>query len=894
MLFTLLKNNLLMAGCCMLLLISVQTRAQVSVSGTVTDTTGMPIAGASISLVKKTKGLVVSYSITDNKGGYHLRSNDVSIGDTLIVQAFMLGFGRRTVAVTRPEQSADFELHPTTFSLPEVRVQNKRIFLKLEGDTISYSVSDFVSPQDRVLGDIIKKLPGVEMDENGKITYNGKDINRFYIDGENLLDGRYNIATKTIPSDMVDKVQVLENHQPIKSLKNIVPSNDPAMNIVLKDKAHLKPIGQGDLLLGLPDLYNGNINVMLFRKKLQFINYYKFNNTGADLGYDVISHFGGGQDNIPSPLMSIGAGNPPLSKARYLFNNSGIINLNNLVKLENNLQLRINASYLYDHVYQNSSSSVSYFVPGDTVIHYDEKQYVRTVANTFRTQFTLTANETKYYLNDVVLLENTPQEVYGNLQATGSNDINQQLSGTVTNVSNELNYVKTFRNNRAIEGYAYMNEVHNPATLQVMPGLNADVFNHGNPFAALIQQAAIPTFYTNNYLTYRTGVKFRQSYKLGFDYRAQQLNSVLQAQQTGGSQAAVADSFTNNLKWNRSNVFVRCDYGFVTRRIEIFLSIPMSVMYTNYSSRTAQAEVTNIPVSPSLSAKVNVGRESYFSGLYAHNTKWGDIQTMYDGYLMQNYRSFMANVPFIRETGMNNVTLAYYFKNTLKIFFFNINVSYSSMNANSIADNSYSSVLQQAKNIPFTSITENKSITGGISKYIFSLQTTFSAKAAVSQSTANQLLNGNLLKSLNTSFTFGGGLNSKITSWCNFSYTNSFSTYTNKPEDISHGGTTSTQEVITSQQQAELALTLRKNLFLKLNGEYYFAHYTGVRDNNALFADATFTYKWNKLKTDIEFSLYNLAGTDEYTSITASANIISAYTYHIRPRMAAVKFLFRF
>jgi len=159
----------------------------------------------------------------------------------------------------------------------------------------------------------------------------------------------------------------LENHQPINVLKDLVKSESAAMNIVLKDKARLKIIGTGDAAVGTPGVYNGTANTMLFKKQVKFINYIKLNNTGNDLADEVINHFG--FDNQPPPqlLSANSAGNPDLFKKRYLFNNVGLVNVNDLVNLKKDLQLRINSFYLFDRQLQSSQYSSTYFLPNDTI-----------------------------------------------------------------------------------------------------------------------------------------------------------------------------------------------------------------------------------------------------------------------------------------------------------------------------------------------------------------------------------------------------------------------------------------------------------------------------------------------------------------------------------------------
>ena len=291
--------------------------AQVSVKGSVADSLGKPLPSVSISL-KKNNGVIVSFAITRASGSFFLRNTTVHPGDSLWLEANAIGFDKQVFEILDSLQEFNITLHSSTHLLPNVKVTNTKLILKKEGDTLNYDVAAFSTKQDRVIGDVIKKLPGVEVAENGQISYGGKPINRFYIDGENLLDGRYNIATSSVPSDAVAKIQVLENHQPIKAIKELQKSESAAMNIVLKDKARLQVMTSGSAALGLPGIYQFSAYSMLFRKKIKYINYSKFNNTGEDLSDMQFNHFGSGYSNAPE-LLSINTGISPglLKKGGY-------------------------------------------------------------------------------------------------------------------------------------------------------------------------------------------------------------------------------------------------------------------------------------------------------------------------------------------------------------------------------------------------------------------------------------------------------------------------------------------------------------------------------------------------------------------------------------------------
>ncbi len=116
--------------------------------------------------------------------------------------------------------------------MEEVFVKDPMMFRK--GDTIVHDVEQFANKNDRTLADVIKRMPGLEIDESGKIKYQGKDVNQFTVEGKDLMQGRYGIIPNAIPHKDVGKLEVIENNQPIKILKDKVPSENAGINIKLK------------------------------------------------------------------------------------------------------------------------------------------------------------------------------------------------------------------------------------------------------------------------------------------------------------------------------------------------------------------------------------------------------------------------------------------------------------------------------------------------------------------------------------------------------------------------------------------------------------------------------------------------------------------------------------
>ncbi|HEY6901955.1 MAG TPA: carboxypeptidase-like regulatory domain-containing protein, partial [Puia sp.] len=391
------------------LLLSIAGFSQ-SIRGTVRDSAGKTVPYASINLRNSVSNRIVGYAVTDAGGGYTLQIPAGTPLSGLVIEATSIGYKSLSRPVGDVRLAYDFTLSVSANQLRSVEIKSSRPVLRMHGDTLGYKVSEFAGAQDRVIGDVLKKLPGITIGTDGTVFYNGKAISNLYINGDNLLDDRYNIATTTIPHGVVEQVQVIQNDQPIKVLQNKVMSEDVALNLSIKKGARMQMLGAESIGAGLPGNYDVDLNAMLFKDDYKAINYLKGNNTGYDVQQELVAHnlknYEQLVDNyMPSALLSLGtANNPALSRDRYLFNQSGLLNLNNMVKLRNDVQVRVNAWYFHDSQRQDFSQERIIFLPGDTV-RYNATQHNRFQPDVLHTQLTLNVNRNKYYLNDALVLD---------------------------------------------------------------------------------------------------------------------------------------------------------------------------------------------------------------------------------------------------------------------------------------------------------------------------------------------------------------------------------------------------------------------------------------------------------------------------------------------------------
>lgn len=241
--------------------------AQVTISGKLSTQFNDVVANAIIT-VNTTNNNVLAYSNSNDKGDFSISFKHT--GDSLLLQVKTLGYRPITKKIANKTARFNFTLEEESFELQEMIIKAPPI--KKRGDTLNYRVDSFARDYDRTILDVINRMPGIEVKENGQILYQGTPINKYYIEGLDMLQGKYNLANENLPFKEVLDVQVIENHQPIRLLDSLTYSPNAALNIKLKNKHVLT--GQVKAGVGaIPLLWDVNVTPMYFTKKTSNIIY---------------------------------------------------------------------------------------------------------------------------------------------------------------------------------------------------------------------------------------------------------------------------------------------------------------------------------------------------------------------------------------------------------------------------------------------------------------------------------------------------------------------------------------------------------------------------------------------------------------------------------------------
>lgn len=257
------------------------------ISGHVRDSSGVPVAYASVVATSCRDEQILSFASTDDKGFYQLTiATDC---DSVTLTARSLGY--RTEAKRLPVKNLSPVQNFTLANavLQEVIVRGKAPPVVVRSDTTEYNVASFSDSTEFSVEDLLKKLPGAQVSESGQISLNGKLVERVLIEGDDLFNQNYHLATRNIRADMVSKIQAIERYQENPLMKGIQQSDRLVLNLKIKEDKKRSTSGSATLGSGHGDDWKGFAHTNLFsltrRDKTYLIG--NANNTGSDALGDI-------------------------------------------------------------------------------------------------------------------------------------------------------------------------------------------------------------------------------------------------------------------------------------------------------------------------------------------------------------------------------------------------------------------------------------------------------------------------------------------------------------------------------------------------------------------------------------------------------------------------------
>ena len=482
---------------CALLLLgtaeNLRAQERIIISGTLRDAaTSRPVESANVLLQDTARRAVYNYAITGDDGVYRLEYRGDADSLAVAITGFNIHEEVRFVAART--QRVDFAVRENPTEIREVIVRAPAVTRRR--DTLTYTVAKYADATDRSIGDVLRKMPGIQVAKSGEVKYNGKAINKFYIEGLDMLEGRYGIATNNVRAQDIASVEVYENHQPIKALKDLVASNQAALNLKLKKEA--RGTWNSTLQLGAgykPWMWNAEATAMYFGRNFQTIDTYKTNNTGDDVSRELTSFYDG-LDATSSLLGIHRPTEPSLDKERYLDNEIHTVSTNAIVKLRKDLELTANAHYIHDFQTSEGGSITTYYLPDAVPLVIEEQTFADRRTDRTEVNLQLRSNTERHYLQEKLTFGGQWDTDYGRVVNDGER-VDQRFRLPKITLRNLFTGVRRW-SRWAVNFRSETDYTTQPTSLRIRPMLYPEVFDAPADYPDALQTLDSRRFRTRN------------------------------------------------------------------------------------------------------------------------------------------------------------------------------------------------------------------------------------------------------------------------------------------------------------------------------------------------------------------------------------------------------------
>lgn len=867
-----------------------------AITGIVKTASNEALPAASVKLVND-QSTILRFAITDERGAYTLSIPQSA--SPLWLEVSYIGYKKQRIAVTSNQSTYTFILPPDANTLSEVTIK-KRPITELYGDTLRYYVMSFANKEDRSIRDVLRRMPGIEVADDGTIYHNGKKVENLYIQGDDLMDGRYGLATKVIRKEMILSVDVIRNHQPIQVLKDKIIPDKTSINLVLKSENSLKMSANLTVGAGLPKQYDVSFTPILLNKTIKMINTVAVNNSGIDYSTDfkqlgsanLVSNISNEQAAISLSLGTIGP--PDLPLANYYFNRSGVINLNNIYNTKKGLQFKLNLQGFIDKNSLSYFSRVENYLANDTVSYREMQSYTNKPA-LLNTSFNIMANKPRYFFNNNIRIK-LSKETNSSFMDFNDYSFGQSVNRTINEFSNDLNWIPAFKGRGIGEVRWLISYTDNDQLLDIGNGYYFEIRDQQGYYDHVLQRLNTPTLFSNAYFGYKIpGEKFRQEYRAGVIVESQTLTSNLNLIK-GQQQIAYSGDVGNDLKWDRKNIYVSTEYELKLKKLRSTVQLPVMYQDIHFSQNEYNLNSKNgqLIFNPSINFRYDINVEQYLSARYKFSNSFGNITGVYRGAVLHNYRTLQANNAGLQEKSTHSSGIYYSYQKAINMLFVNAGASYDNILARTVVSTEIDDNIQKIIFLPYRNTQSNLSFNAGYSQYFFGLKSTISLKSQVSRFKFAQFINNELLPFNSDAFSLNGKLIKKIFEKISLTYQPNALWTTTKLKNEKGNHTNLTHEAFRLDQQLLLGINAINKLYWEVAARHSYSKQSNNNDVKYFFADTRLRYTNAKKRLDLSLAVTNLFNVKDYTLYSILANQLLIDQYNIRGRMAIVRADFYF
>ena len=878
------------------LLFTVGALAQnITLKGMVKDSLQNPLDMANVMAVNQDGQALDGFGITSPEGKFQF---NVKANTTYVIRVSFLGFTTKEIPLTTTRQDVDLDvvLYESAESLDEVEVVYE-IPVSIKGDTIIYNTDSFVTGTEKKLEDVLSRLPGVEVNDDGEIEVEGKKVTKVMVEGEDFFDGDSKLAAKNIPANALDKIEVLRNYSEVSQLKGVA-NNQDNVAINLKLKAGKKKFWFGEITGGAgPDgRYTANPKLFYYSPDFSLNLLTNLNNVGevAFSRRDYWNFTGGFQgatrSNVGTSFTTgssgLGISTAQNDRAKEIDTKFGALNFT--LKPTDVWTLNGFGIYSYTNTLMETEASRVFIASNQTEQTTASTDQVSKLG-LIKLGSNYKPNDTFQWNYDVLVRLSDEEEVTNTLSLTTTADtINEQNSQRPTTITQNSNvyYTANESNIFALEAsyeYADENPFYN-AIREQQPFLGTIPFNEEQSVYNVNQEQYTQTHRLDAKLDYFwvTSPKSHVNFTLGTTVSEQRFNSkIFQILDNGTSEDFNESALNNDVDFSFSDAYLGMHYKLVAGKFTLNPGFHVHAYKATNTQLGTSVSDDLVNIVPDMFIQYQFKDSESLRFNYNITRSFSDINSFASGYIFNNYNSLYQGNRDLESALYHNVSLNFFsFKmfNQQNIF---ANASYSKR-IDAFKTNTSITGINQV-NSPINSNLEDETLSanGNYQRTFGKLKV--SAQTGLSYGNTNNIVNGEAQNSQSFTQNYTASVGSSFVKAPNLELG-----YRYTVNDYNTGATNAT--FYTERPFAKFdAAFLNGFVFLADYDYYFYRDKAETVENKYGFLNASLSYQKPKSKWEYSIMATNLTNNEVLNRDTYNDNFISTSAYFVQPRYLIFK-----
>lgn len=881
--------------CLVLLITSNSIYCQTTIFGYSRNSESKIALNSSVILKNINSKEILVFSDTNEKGYYELKTNKTG---KFTLTFSTLNYDTQTIEI---EITAKTKVIEKNIFLAFKPVELREIIIKKEKpisikkDTIVFNAKSFLQGNEQVVEDLLKKIPGLSIDQNGTIKVGNQEIEKVMIDGDDFFEKGYKLITKNMPVNPIEKVELYQHYSNNKLLKGIEKSDKVALNLKLKDNFKRQWFGNFISGYGLAseNRYEIRSNLMNFGKKNKHYFITNLNNTGNNATGDIDNlirpfRFDDietiGDDQNVNTLISLESELPNLKQSRVNFNNVEMLSLNSIFTISPKTKLKTLSFLNTDENYFLKNSFQSYSV-GNTSFVNTENFIGRKIQITGFGKIDLIYDVTKTKtLEYSGKFNSTNEKNRSNLNFNGDL-LNEKLKSNNQLFDQKIVFTNKYKKNQVLLFIGRYIAEKTPQNYSVNQFLYQDLFLQNANNIAQNSENKMQFAGFDVHLLDRKKNGDLLEIQFGNQFRTDILISNFQLKNDDNIVSEPLE-YQNNITYNTNDLYLNTKYRFKLKKISVLSQASFHQLFNKFKSLINSQTQTPFFINPKLGLEWEINAKNKILTSYSLNKTNATIQDVYNNYIQTGFRSFSKGTGNFNQLNTSSVLLNYIYGNWGDKFFANSSIvfakDYDFFSTNTIIEQNYA----QSERILIKN-RELLTFSSNIDRYLKSMSSNLKLTFGGSKSNFKNIVNNSDPREINIkSLNYGVELRSGFRGIFNY--------HLGTKWNYSEVKTSFTNSFINNLTFLDLFFIMNDKLNFQIQSERYFFGNLDKNNNKYYFMDleARYTVKENKLTFSLSGN--NLFNTKTFRSFNINDISISKTEYRLQPRYGLLKMEYRF